>query len=118
MMASFDFTVLKAAMEGSDGATLTGLYADDAEMTVIDRNHPPTNPLTLHGKPAIAAFWSDVCGRSMTHAIDREVVTADRVAFVETCVYPDDCKVMASMNLALQDGRIVRHLTVQAWNET
>jgi hypothetical protein len=54
----------------------------------------------------------------MTHAIDREVVTADRVAFVETCVYPDDCKVMASMNLALQDGRIVRHLTVQAWNET
>lgn len=116
-MVDFDFARLKAAMEASDGATLIGLYAEDAEMTIIDQNHPPTSPMMLHGKPAIAAFWSDVCGRTMVHHIGQEVVTADRVAFVETCAYPDGCRVMASMNLELRGGRIVRHLTVQAWNQ-
>lgn len=117
-MTGFDFATLKSAMESSDGAALIGLYAEDAEMTVIDCNHPPTSPLTLRGKPAIAGFWSDVCGRTMTHDIDQEVITPDRVAFVETCAYPDGCRVMASMNLDLLGGRIVRHLTVQAWNQT
>jgi hypothetical protein len=117
-MADFDFTTLKTAMEGSDGATLIGLYAEDAEMTVVDRDHPPTSPMMLQGKPAIAKFWSEVCGRTMTHGISHEVVTADRVAFVETCAYPDGCRVMASMSLDLRGARIVRHLTVQAWNQT
>lgn len=117
-MASFDFTMLKTAMERSDGATLIDLYSEDAEMTVVDRNHPPTSPMTLHGKPAIAAFWTEVCGRTMIHAIDHEVITADRIAFVETCTYPDGCRVMASMSLDLRGRQIIRHLTVQAWNQT
>ncbi|HYH18620.1 MAG TPA: nuclear transport factor 2 family protein [Azospirillum sp.] len=114
---TFDFGDLKRALEHSDAATLVRLYANDAEMVVVDRNRPPSSPMTLSGKEAIAAFWRDVCARDMTHRVGHEVVGPDRVAFVEECAYPDGCHVMSAMTLDLRDGRIARHLTVQAWDE-
>ncbi|MFL7906084.1 nuclear transport factor 2 family protein [Azospirillum argentinense] len=114
---TFDFGDLKRAIEHSDADTLVQFYADDAEMIIVDRNRPPSSPMTLSGKEAIAAFWRDVCSRNMTHRVGREVVGADRAAFVEECAYPDGCHVMSSMTLDLRDGRIAKHLTVQAWDE-
>ena len=116
--AGFDFGTLRRALEGSDAATLAGLYAEGAEMTIVDRNRPPSAPMRLTGKPAIAAFWQDVCGRDMTHTVGHEVLGPGRATFVEECAYPDGCHVMSAMTLDLSDdGRILRHLTVQAWDE-
>ena len=114
---AFDFGGLKRALEHSDADTLARLYADDAEMVVVDRNRPPSAPMTLTGKEAIAAFWRDVCSREMTHRVGHEVVGPDRAALVEECAYPDGCHVLSAMTLDLRDGRIARHLTVQAWDE-
>ena len=113
----FDFGVLRRALERSDAATLAGLYAEDAEMTIVDRNRTPSAPMRLLGRPAIEAFWHDVCSRKTTHAVGEAVVGPDRVALVERCAYPDGGNVMAAMTLELQAGRIQRHLTVQAWDE-
>lgn len=115
--AHFPFERLKSALETSDAGQLLSLYADDCNMTVVDRNRPPSSPMRLAGKDAISTFWRDVCSRDMTHAVGREVIGPDRVAFVEECVYPDGCRVMSSMMLQTRDGRIVDHLTVQAWDE-
>jgi ketosteroid isomerase-like protein len=116
--ARFDFATVRRAMEKSDAAALIGLYAEDAAMTIIDRAHPPGAPLCLVGRTAIAEFWRDVCGRAMTHSVGQEVVGERRVALVENCAYPDGCRVTAAMTLDLDgDGRIARHLTVQAWDE-
>jgi SnoaL-like domain len=116
--AGFDFAALKRALERSDADSLIGLYGEDAEMTVVDRNRPPSAPMRLVGRPAIAEFWRDVCAREMTHAVGDEVVGAERLSFVERCAYPDGCHVMSAMTLELRDdGRIARHLTVQAWDE-
>ncbi|MFC7539169.1 hypothetical protein ACFQU2_06385 [Siccirubricoccus deserti] len=41
---AFDFAGLKRALESSDADALTGLYAEDAEMTIVDRNRPPSAP--------------------------------------------------------------------------
>jgi len=114
---SFDLGTLKRALEESDAATLEALYAEDAEMVIVDRSRPPSAPMRLSGRPAIAAFWRDVCGRDMTHKVGHEVLAADRAALVEECAYPDGCRVMSAMTLDLRDARIVRHLTVQAWDE-
>jgi SnoaL-like domain len=115
--APFDFAVLKRALEGSDASAIIGLYAEDAEMTIVDRNRPPSAPMRLHGRPAIAEFWRDVCAREMTHEVGEEAVTPTRAAFVERCAYPDGCRVMSAMTLELRGNRIARHLTVQAWDE-
>ena len=113
----FDFAALRRALERSDAATLAALYAEDAEMTIVDRNRPPSAPMRLLGRPAIAGFWQDVCSREMTHAVGDEVVGPDRIAFVERCAYPDGCAVVSAMTLHLREGRIARHLTVQAWDD-
>ncbi|KAA0683799.1 nuclear transport factor 2 family protein [Azospirillum brasilense] len=114
---TIDFSDLKRAIECSDADTLVQFYTDDAEMIIVDRNRPPSAPMTLLGKEEITAFWRDVCSRNMTHRVGREVIGVDRAAFVEECAYPDGCHVMSAMTLELRDGRIARHLTVQAWDE-
>jgi|SRR5215210_4196143 hypothetical protein len=116
--AGFDFATLKRALEQNDAGTLIRLYAADAEMTVVDRTRPPSAPMRLVGRPAIEEFWRDVCARDMTHAVGNEVVGAGRLSFVQRCAYPDGCQVMSAQTLELgKDGRIARHLTVQAWDE-
>ena len=117
IMAPFEFARLRRALEQSDATVLAELYADDAEMVIVDRDRPPGAPMRLAGKTAIGAFWRDVCSREMTHRVGHEVVGSDRVAFVEECAYPDGCNVLSAMTLDLRNGLIVRHLTVQAWDE-
>lgn len=115
--AAFDLAALKHALEHSDAEAIVALYDEDAEMEIIDRNRPPSAPMRLVGRPAIAAFWRDVCSRQMTHAIGEAISDAHRAAFVERCAYPDGCHVVSAMTLELNGGRIRRHLTVQAWDE-
>ena len=113
----FEFARLKHALEHSEAEVLAELYGDDAEMIIIDRDRPPSAPMRLTGKLAIDAFWRDVCSREMTHRVGHEVVGPDRIAFVEECLYPDGCNVTSAMTLDLRNGRIIRHLTIQAWDE-
>jgi hypothetical protein len=114
---SFDFDRLKRAMEGAVAQDIAGLYAENAELVIVDQERQPRAPMRLNGRSAIAGYWRDVCGRGMSHAVSREVVGTDRAAFVEECVYPDGCHVMSSNSLDLADGRIRRHLVVQAWDD-
>ena len=109
-------SLLKQAIEGRDAGTLTGLYADDAVMRIIDRDHPPSAPRELRGISDIAAFFDDVCGRAMTHAIENGVEDGDRLAFTQACAYPDGTRVFCSAMIELADGKIARQTTVQAWD--
>jgi ketosteroid isomerase-like protein len=116
-MNSFAITDLKRAIEGRDGAALAGFYASDAVLRIIDRNNPPSKPNELKGKAAIATFYEDVCGRNMSHKLENGVADGDRVAFTQSCAYPDGTKVFCSAMLELKDGKIARQTVVQAWDE-
>src|SRR5215467_1766506 len=70
---------LKRAIEGRKASALAGLYADDAIVQVIDRDNPPSNPRSLNGRAAIAAYFEDVCGRDMTHKLENGVAMGNRV---------------------------------------
>lgn len=115
-LGTFDMSTLKRAIESNDAGLLANLYSDDAEIVVIDQMRPPSNPLVIHGKEEIAAFFEDVCGRAMAHQIVQEVVTPAKIAFTEACEYPDGMKVYCSSVLELANGRVVRQVNVQAWD--
>jgi hypothetical protein len=117
MAAEFDFAKLKTALEKSDARSLLELYADDAAMKIVDRDRPPSSPMILDGKHKIDAFWVDVCSREMTHKVTHEVLGPTRASFIEECLYPDGCRVLSAMILNLRGGRIIEHVTVQAWDE-
>ncbi len=114
----FDFEALSRAAEQRDADSIIGFYADDAEYRRIDRNNPPSSPMVLRGKEEIAEYLRDVFSREMTHRIEREVLGEDRAAFNWACEYPDGMRVLAAESFDLgEDGKIVRHVSVQAWDE-
>jgi hypothetical protein len=53
----------------------------------------------------------------MTHRVENEVIGADRVAFNEACEYPDGTKALGVETLDVRDGKIVREVIVQAWDQ-
>jgi ketosteroid isomerase-like protein len=116
-MGTFDTAALRRGIEERDTGTLLGLYADDAEMRITDRNDQPSAPKVIHGRDAIGAYLADVCGRDMTHTVERLVVADDGAAFVQACRYPDGTRVLCSALLDLRDGQIVRQTCVQVWDE-
>ena len=113
----FDFEAMRRAIEGLDAEALVGLYADDAELLIVNKSTAPSSPRELRGKEEISEYLRDVCGRAMTHHIHSEVVGEDRVAFQEDCEYPDGMKVLAATTLDLRDGKVVRQVNVEAWDE-
>jgi hypothetical protein len=112
-----DFDSLRRALEGNDADLLASFYADDAEITTVDRNHPPKSPGVIRGRDAIHTYFRDVCGRGLTHTIADEVIGEDRIAFTEACRYPDGVNVLCATILQLSDGKIARQTGVQAWDE-
>jgi ketosteroid isomerase-like protein len=112
-----DFEVLRRAEEQRDLDAMLDLYADDAEVRIVDRSTPPSSPHVLRGKGEIAEYLRDVFGREMSHSIENEVVGEGRVAFNVACEYPDGTRVLAAQNLDVRDGKIVRQVDVVAWDE-
>lgn len=113
----FDFEALRRAEEQHDLDVMLNLYADEAEIHIVNRNTPPSSPYVLRGKEEIAEYLRDIFSRDMTHRVESEVVGEDRVAFNVACEYPDGTRVFAAQNLELRDGKIVRQVEVVAWDE-
>jgi hypothetical protein len=114
---SFDAEALRRGIEERDAATLLGLYAEDAELHVVDRTDQPSRPKIIRGRAAIGEYFADVCGRDMTHKIERLVVSDDNAAFMQDCRYPSGARVLCVAVLDLKDGLIIRQSGVQAWDE-
>jgi ketosteroid isomerase-like protein len=118
MQSTMDIcNALHSALEARDLDSMLSLYADDAELRVVDSTHPPSRPLELCGKQAISAHFRDIFDREMTHKVIDEVVGSDRLSFSEDCEYPDGTHVYGNATIELRDGKIVREVEVQAWDE-
>lgn len=114
---TFDFAEFKRALEERDSDGQLALYADDAEVTLVDRVNTPGSPRLLHGPEEIRAWIEDTCERDMTHRVDLQVAGDGGAAFTEACRYPDGTNVLCVAVLELRDGLIAREVGVQAWDE-
>jgi hypothetical protein len=107
---------LRKAVETRNAASLKALYADDAVLTIIDNDNPPSKPRTIAGAKDIGTFLDDVYSRDMTHTIEMGLIDGKSMAFVQGCTYSDGTKVIASNTAELGPKGIVRQTTVQAWD--
>lgn len=114
---ALDFEALRRASERRDAETLASLYAEDAEVRIVNRETPPSSPHVLRGRERIAEFLRDVCGRDIESRIEGEVLGEERVAFTEECRYPDGTRVLTATTLEVRDGEISRQVSVEAWDE-
>ena len=117
--ASSGFTTetLRSVIEGNSAANLLSLYADDAEIRVVDRNSQPSHPTVLHGRDEISAMLDDVYSRDMTHTLEGCVMEGDHVAFSESCLYSDGVRVLSESMVTLRDGKISEQIIIEAWDE-
>jgi hypothetical protein len=114
---TFDLGTFKQAIEERDASTQLAMYAEDAEVTLVDRNAQPGSPRVLHGRDEIQAWIEDVCGRDMTHRVQHSVQDANGVAFTEACRYPGGASVLCATVLEVDNGLVARQIGVQAWDE-
>lgn len=115
-METISLNSLRHAIETCDGAALGGFYADDAVLVIIDQLNPPGQPREIKGHAAVAAYFDDVCGRAMTHAVENGIESGDRMAFNQVCRYPDGKGVFCAATIELAGGKIARQVMVQAWD--
>ncbi|MDF3298994.1 nuclear transport factor 2 family protein [Streptomyces tropicalis] len=114
---AFDTESLRRGIEGDGSSALLSLYADDAEIRIIDHHTQPSHPKILHGREEIGSMLDDVYSRDMTHRLEQCVVEGDRAAYVESCAYPDGVRVLAESMITLRDGKIAEQIMIQAWDE-
>jgi len=114
---AFDTDTLRRGIEGHTAETLLSLYADDAEIRLVNRNATPSHPKVLHGRDAIGKMLTDVYSRDMTHKLEGCVVQGDRAAYSESCRYPDGLRVLSESMVTLHDGKISQQIMIEAWDE-
>ena len=71
----------------------------------------------LRGREGIAEYLKDVCGSVIKSRVEDEVVGEERIAFNEACQYPDGTRVLTATTLEVQDDKIARQVSVEAWDE-
>jgi SnoaL-like domain len=91
---------------------LLDLYADDVELTQIDRDNPPSSPRTRHGKEMFRGMVEHCAAAGVRATVDNAVAGEERAAATITCEFPGGRKVIANAILELEQGRIVRELDV------
>ena len=112
----FDFDALRRAEAQHDLGAMLDLYADDAEIHIVNRNTPPSSPHVLRDKEAISEYLRDVFGRDMTHRVESEVVGEDRVALT----WPASIRTVrmcSPRRTSTCETKIVRQVEVVAWDE-
>lgn len=114
---SFDTETLRRGIEGQTPDTLLSLYADDAELRVVNRNAQPSHPRVLHGRGEIAEMLTDVYSRDMTHKLEGCVVQGNHAAYCESCEYTDGVRVLSESMITLRDGKISQQIMIEAWDE-
>ena len=114
--ATFDGTAFTQAIEERDASNLLALYAENAEVRLVDRDNPPSAPRVMRGKDEIRAWIEDVCDRDMTHRIEQQVASGDRLAYAEACRYPDGTNVLCVAMLELSDGHVARQTCIRVWD--
>jgi hypothetical protein len=117
MTSAFDVATLQRGHSERDAELLIDLYADDAEVVVIDQKHPPSRPLVLEGREAILAFLHELCDSDIHLDVGDVVLGDDRVALHVAWWYPDGTQALSSEVLELDEGgRIQRETIVQAFD--
>ncbi|WP_330461334.1 nuclear transport factor 2 family protein [Streptomyces sp. NBC_00820] len=115
--STFDIETLRRGIEGDTGNNLLSLYADDAEIRIIDHNAQPSHPKIVRGRGEIAEMLDEVYSRDMTHHLEECVIEGTHAAFTESCEYADGTKVLSESMITLRDGKIGEQILIQAWDE-
>jgi ketosteroid isomerase-like protein len=110
------FETYRRLVEAKDYEALARIFADDAIMVAYSKANPPGSGTVRSGRDAIMNVWRET-PKELKHQVDDEVIGENRFAFALTCTYPSGQKVFGTYITDLKDGKIVRQVAAEAWDE-
>jgi len=113
---TFDIDSLARALEARDVEGQLAHFADDAELTCVDSEHPPANPRRARGRDEIRDHLADIAGRDMTHRVTHAYSNGQGGGYSVACRYATGEGVACAALFELRDGKIARLDGVQAWD--
>ena len=105
------------AVHAHDERRILEAYADDAVVIAHSERNRPGSARAIEGRSQIEAWLHDVMQRNLKHTLSNEVVGDDRFSFIETCVYPSGERVVGAYTCEVRDGKIVRQVGAESWDE-
>lgn len=114
--SGIDVTSLVEAITGRDAEGVAAWYADDATVTLHDKDHPPAAPQVYAGREQIEGYFRDVCGRNVEHQVRDLVSDENGLAFAQDCRYPDGTAVVCVTVATVKDNRIQHQTIAQTWD--
>ena len=112
---AFDVAVLRRASDPV--AALDSVLADDVEWVEIDQRTQPRSPSVTHGREAVIAGIRAAYARGLVSRVTDGFAAEDRAAMTVLCTYPTGEHVYCNALADISDGKIVRWVGVQAWDE-
>jgi hypothetical protein len=103
---SFDLAGLSRAIQSQDRRYQLALYADNAELEILDSSHLEPPLQVLHGKPEIAKWLDAMSSRAVSYSVRDAVGGPDGVRFTEECVYPDGKTLVFECRADVSRGQI------------
>jgi predicted SnoaL-like aldol condensation-catalyzing enzyme len=109
------FEKLRTGMNERDAAMMRELYAQNAQLTLLDEHERPHRPRVIVGKEAIGEYLDELCRQEVEHHVEQAVVSADgtHAAYREECRNPDGTKVTTTSTVDLRDDKIASQTRVQ-----
>ena len=109
---------LRRAHERHDADLALSLYAEHAEVRIVDHANPPNSPELFKGKEQIAGYLARLYGRGMTHrvgaALQDVIVGEGRISFNVRSVYGEGTRLLSAESYEVHRGKIFYQTNVLA----
>jgi hypothetical protein len=88
------------------------LYADDAELRIVDSDRPATPPQILQGRSAIANWIQSMYGSDDTHRVLESAADGEQIRLVEERETADGLRLVYAAAAEVDRGEIIRETAV------
>jgi hypothetical protein len=115
---AFDLQGFRKAWERRDLAYQLARYAPDADIRIVDPDHPPSAPRHVCGTSQILSWLLESEERDLDPEVTQLIDGGDRFAVSQRWHYADGTSVVAVSTAELQDALITTQHTIVTWVET
>ena len=114
----FDLDGLRRAIESGDAPYRTALYADTAELRIVDSDQPAQPPQILHGRSAIAGWIESMYGADDTHRVLESAADGEQIRVVEVRETTDGLHLVYATAAEVDRGQIIRETAILTQHRT
>lgn len=104
----FDLDGFSYAVGARDARYQLALYADDAEVEIVDPDHPAVPLRVLHGKSDIRAWLEGMSSGAVRYQVTEAEAHQNALRFTERCLYPDGTDLRYECQAEVYRGQITR----------